>query len=195
MDILCPSWHPWEELPEAVMSDHQMNVTVVKAARAYRFTLQWLISGADDWPMWRQLSCGDNGRIINLVPWWGCRERRCTRVCFCAYVGLFDEVKAALVCLPGADEALSRKGRLCLLLSHTNRQHTHWLCPWRVTLTCTEVRAHTSPLSESKMALLRIYPPVVHPSLISSTAGLAVSYSLFFLNLLTNSPPLTFLIH
>lgn len=138
MDILCPSWHPWEELPEAIMSDHQMNVTVVKAARAYRFTLQWLISGADDWLMWRQLSCGDNGRIINLVPWWGCRERRCARVCFCVYVGLFDEVKAALVCLPGADEDLSRKGRLCLLLSHTNMQHTHWLCPWRVTLTCTD---------------------------------------------------------
>lgn len=59
-------------------------------------------------------------------------------VCFCVYVGLFDEVKAALVCLPGADEDLSRKGRLCLLLSHTNMQHTHWLCPWRVTLTCTD---------------------------------------------------------
>lgn len=46
-------------------------------------------------------------------------------VCFCVYGGLFDEVKAALVCLPGADEDLSRKGRRCLLLSHTNRQHTH----------------------------------------------------------------------
>lgn len=136
MDILCPSWHPWEELPETIMSDHQMNVTVVKAAPAYRFTLQWLISRADDWLMWRQLSSADNSGIINLVQWWGCRECRngmgaCVRVCM--YAGLFDEVKAALVCLPGADEDLSRKGRLCLLLSHKHTTYADFLprgSPW-----------------------------------------------------------------
>lgn len=44
--------------------------------------------------------------------------------CVCVYAGLFDEVKAALVCLLGADEDLSRRGRLCLLLSHKHTTHT-----------------------------------------------------------------------
>lgn len=39
MDMLCLSWHPGEELPESIMSDHKMNATVVKAARADLFTL------------------------------------------------------------------------------------------------------------------------------------------------------------
>lgn len=45
----------------------------------------------------------------------------------CVYAGLFDEVKAALVCLPGADEDLSRKGRPCLLLSHKHTTHADFL--------------------------------------------------------------------
>lgn len=198
MDILCPSWHPWEELPETIMSDHQMNVTVVKAARAYRFTLQWLISRADDWLMWRQLSSADNSGIINLVQWWGCREcRNGMGACVCV-CGAFwwSEGSTSLFtrCWWGfikEEEALSAS------LSQTH--NTRWLSPSRVTLTCTD-RFCWGEVSHFISLRIRTRCPACHSTIIPSFSHLPhrcfihLVFSCFSPHL-TNSPLLTFLIH